>query len=60
MRYILTEKVGNLLEYSNYDEAPEYFRSINLWLARPSLGPAAAVKPQTIEVWNCTVPAKHR
>ncbi len=38
---VVTEKVGNLLEFSEYAEATEYLQSINLWPARPSLGPAA-------------------
>jgi hypothetical protein len=41
VRDVLTEKVGNLLEFSEYAEATEYLQSINLWPARPSLGPAA-------------------
>jgi hypothetical protein len=45
VRDVLVEKVGNLLEFSEYAEATEYLQSINLWPARPSLGPAAEAQP---------------
>lgn len=41
VRDVLVEKVGNLLEFSEYAEATEYVQSINLWPTRPSLGPVA-------------------
>jgi hypothetical protein len=48
VRDVLVEKVGNLLEFSEYAEATEYLQSINLWPARPSLGPAAEAQPHNM------------
>jgi hypothetical protein len=45
VREVLEKKVGNLLEFSEDAEATEYLQSINLWPARPSLGPAAEAQP---------------
>ncbi len=45
VRDVLVEKVGNLLEFSDYAQATEYLQSINLWPARPSLGPVEEAQP---------------
>lgn len=44
VRDVLTEKVGNLLEFSEYAEATEYLQSINLWPSRPSLNTVAETR----------------
>ncbi|PVZ52225.1 DUF4041 domain-containing protein [Arthrobacter sp. H-02-3] len=44
VRDVLMEKVGNLLEFSEYAEATEYLQSINLWPSRPVVGAAGEAK----------------
>jgi len=44
VRDVLMEKVGNLLEFSEYAEATEYLQSINLWPPRPVVGAAGEAK----------------
>ncbi|WP_253905022.1 DUF4041 domain-containing protein [Arthrobacter sp. H14] len=41
VREVLTEKVGNLLEFREHAESTEYLQSFNLWPERPSRGEIA-------------------
>lgn len=48
VREVLTEKVGNLLEFREHAESTEYLQSINLWPERPSRGQIAQSHTQTL------------
>lgn len=49
VRDVLTEKVGNLLEFSEHADATEYLQSIKKWPARPAQESTVAGLPKQVQ-----------